>query len=216
MKQLVIFDLDGTLLNTIADLGASCNVVLEKNDLPTYELDEYKNFVGNGMMRLVERAIPEERRTEELVTKLRKEFMEYYYEHIADHTTIYPEVEKLLTTLRKNDVAIAVASNKFQDGTRKLISHFFPKIKFDIVLGQRPNIPLKPNPRIIRDIISITSYTPDKILYVGDSGLDIETAKAAEVESIGVTWGFRTRQELEDAGADHIVDSAGKILELIK
>ncbi len=215
MKQLVIFDLDGTLLNTIADLGISCNAILEKNDLPTYEMEDYKSFVGSGMMRLVERAIPEERRTEEFVAKIRAEFVAYYFAHIAEETTIYPDIEKLLAALTKRDITIAVASNKFLEGTRKLVTHYFPSIKFGAVLGQRPNVPLKPNPQIIRDIISITTFAADKILYVGDSGIDIETAKAAGVESVGVTWGFRSREELESAGADHIIDNALDILKLI-
>ncbi|MFI3306261.1 MAG: HAD family hydrolase [Rikenellaceae bacterium] len=216
MKQLVIFDLDGTLLDTIADLGASCNAVLEKNELPTYEMEEYKSFVGSGMMRLVERAIPEQRRTDAFISKIRTEFVEHYFNNIADHTTIYPEIEKLLAALKKRGVNLAVASNKFQDGTRKLVTHFFPTIKFEAVLGQRPNVPLKPNPQIVRDILSISTYAADKTLYVGDSGIDIETAKAAGVESVGVTWGFRSREELEAAGADHIVDGAMDILKFIE
>lgn len=216
MKKLVIFDLDGTLLNTIMDLGASCNEVLRRHDLPTYKLEEYESFVGNGVMRLVERIIPEKLRTESFVKELRGEFLEYYYENIYTHTTIYPNVLELLKELQRQDIALAVASNKFQNGTRRLVSHFFPMIKFASVLGQRPNTPLKPDPQILRDIMNITSYSPDSILYVGDSGIDMETAKAAGIESVGVTWGFRTREELAQSGANHIVDSAREILELIK
>ncbi len=216
MKQLVIFDLDGTLLNTIGDLAAACNEVLLRHDLPTYDLDTYSSFVGNGILRLVERIIPEELRTEEFVAKLRKEFVGYYYENISTHTVVYKDIAWLIHELEKRGVALAVASNKFHDGTCKLISHFFPKVHFEVVLGQRPNVALKPNPQIIREICQITSFTPDKILFVGDSGVDIETAKAANVESVGVTWGFRSRAELEECGADHIVDSPKEIINLFK
>ncbi len=215
MKRLVIFDLDGTLLDTIEDLAAACNAMLIEHELPTYTLEEYRGFVGNGVLRLVERVIPEERRTKEYVLKLRTFFIKYYFENINRHTTIYPGIEHLLTTLVNNDIDIAVASNKFQDGTRKLVSTLFPKFKFVAVLGQRANVPLKPNPQIVREILQIAACPPDRVLYVGDSGVDIETAKAAGVESVGVTWGFRTREEVEEDGADHGVDSAAEIEKLI-
>lgn len=215
MKTLVIFDLDGTLLNTIGDLAASCDEILRRRNMATYSLDEYRAFIGNGVVRLVERVIPEELRNEEFIAELRKEFVTYYYENIDTHTVVYPQIMWLLEELKKRDIAVAVASNKFQDGVRKLVAKFFPKVRFETVLGQRPNIPLKPNPQIIRDIMLSTSYSADKILYVGDSGIDMETAKAAGVESVGVTWGFRSREELAESGADHIVDSPKDILKLL-
>ncbi len=216
MKQLVIFDLDGTLLDTIEDLAAACNAVLTNHDMPTYDIETYRGFVGNGIMRLVERIIPEEERTPEYVKELRGEFLEYYFEHIAVGTKIYPGVMELLTKLQKEGVAMAVASNKFHDGTRKLVAHYFPNIHFDAVLGQRPDVPLKPNPQIIRDVMNITAHTAENTLFVGDSGVDIETAKAANVESVGVTWGFRTRAELQECGASYIVDKADKIFKLTR
>ncbi len=216
MKRLVIFDLDGTLLNTIEDLATACDVVLKHNGLPTYSLEEYQEFVGSGIMRLVERALPENRRTEEFVAKVRAEFLEYYFENIDKKTRVYSGIEMLLNELQDRGVAMAVASNKFQEGTRKLVASFFPNIRFEAVLGQRPNVPLKPHPYIVRDIIQITSFTPDKILYVGDSGVDIETAKAAGVESVGVSWGFRPVEELEQSGADHIIDNPAEILSIIE
>ncbi len=215
MKKLVIFDLDGTLLDTIGDLAASCDEVLRRHNLATYSLDEYRHFVGNGVVRLVERSIPEELRSEEFIAELRKEFVVYYSENIDKHTEIYPGIMWLFGELKKRDIEVAVASNKFQNGVRKLVTSFFPNIHFEAVLGQRPDVPLKPHPQIIRDIMQITSYAADKILYVGDSGIDMETAKAAGVESVGVTWGFRSREELVESGADHIIDSPKEILKLI-
>ncbi len=216
MKRLVIFDLDGTLLDTIGDLAASCDEVLRRHNMSTYSLDDYKHFVGNGIVRLVERAIPDELRSEEFIAELRKEFVVYYFENIDSHTVIYPDIMWLLEELQKRDIKVAIASNKFQDGVRKLAASFFSQIHFEAILGQRPNVPLKPDPQIVNDIIQLTSYTPEQILYVGDSGIDMETAKAAGVESIGVTWGFRSREELIESGADHIVDSPKEILKLIE
>ncbi|MFI3281758.1 MAG: HAD family hydrolase [Rikenellaceae bacterium] len=215
MKQLIIFDLDGTLLNTIGDLAACCNQTLEKHKLPTHSDEDYSSFVGNGILRLVERAIPEPLRTEEFVAAVRKDFVALYTENIAVHTTPYPGISELLLSLQERGVAIAIASNKFQAGCEKLAKHYFPKIRFAAVLGQRPNIALKPDPYIIREIIQRTSYTPDKILFVGDSGVDMLTATAAGVDSVGVTWGFRTREELGEAGAKHVVDKASEILKLL-
>ncbi len=215
MKKIVIFDLDGTLLDTIEDLAQACNVILTRHELPTHELEDYRHFVGNGIMRLVERVLPEELRTEEFVAEMRAEFLEYYYANIDKYTKIYPGIILLMEALQHREIDLAVASNKFQDGTRKLVSKFFPAQRFVAVLGQRANVPLKPHPQIIREIIQITSYTPDKILYVGDSGIDMQTAKAAGVESVGVTWGFRERAELEECGADHIVDRPQDILKFL-
>ncbi|MFI3288855.1 MAG: HAD-IA family hydrolase [Rikenellaceae bacterium] len=216
MKKLVIFDLDGTLLDTIGDLAASCDEVLRRHNMATYSLDDYKHFVGNGIVRLVERAIPDSLRSEEFIAELRKEFVAYYFENIDKHTVIYPQIMWLLEELQRRDIKIAVASNKFQEGVRKLVASFFPDIQFEAVLGQRPNIPLKPDPQIVNDIIQLTSYSQKQILYVGDSGIDMETAKAAGIESIGVTWGFRSREELVESGANHIVDSPEEILKLIE
>ncbi len=215
MKKIVIFDLDGTLLDTMEDLAVSCNEILSRHELPTHEMEDYRHFVGSGVMRLVERILPEKLRTEEFVAELRAEFVKYYFANIDTHTKIYTGVILLMEELERRDIALAVASNKFQDGTRKLVRKFFPNQRFVAVLGQRPNVPLKPHPQIVREIIQITSFTPDKILFVGDSGIDIETAKAAGVESVGVTWGFRNREELEECGADHIVDNPRDILKLL-
>ncbi len=216
MKQLIIFDLDGTLLNTIGDLAACCNQTLEKHDLPTHTDEDYNSFVGNGILRLVERAIPEPLRTEERIAEVRKDFVALYTENIAIHTKPYAGIVELLRALQERGIAIAIASNKFQAGCEKLAKHYFPNIRFATVLGQRPNIALKPDPYIIREIIQRTSYTPDKILYVGDSGVDMLTASAAGVDSVGVTWGFRCREELVEAGAKHIVDKASDILALLE
>lgn len=213
--DLAIFDLDGTLLNTIGDLAVACNAVLSKRGLPQHTYDEYCHFVGNGIMRLVERALPEKLRTPSTVAAVRADFVQYYTEHIDTFTEPYAGIPELLSELSRRGVRLAVASNKFQAGTEKLIRLFFPDVVFVAVFGQREGVPLKPDPTVVREILSLTGDTPDRVLYIGDSGVDMQTAAAAGIRSAGVTWGFRDRAELEQSGAQHVVDHPGQLLELL-
>lgn len=215
MVKLAIFDLDGTLLNTIGDLAASCDAVLWQNGLPQHTTDEYRQMVGRGILRLVEAAIPEYLRLPEYVEKVRQDFVAYYTNHIDLHTHPYEGIPQLIESLAERGVKIAVASNKFQAGTEKLIHSFFPDVEFVAVLGQREGIPLKPDPQIDREIIAAAGVEPSETMHIGDSGVDMQTAKAAGVRAVGVTWGFRSREELEEGGADAIVNSPEQILELL-
>ena len=199
--RLVIFDLDGTLLNTIGDLAVACNAVLERRGLPLHTYAEYCHFVGNGI-------------TPETVAAVRADFVKYYTEHIDAHTQPYAGIPELVAELGRRGVAMAVASNKFQAGTEKLVRLFFPGVAFAAVFGQRPDVPLKPDPAVVEEILALTGVAREEVLYVGDSGVDIETAAAAGVRSAGVTWGFRDRAELVAAGAVHIVDRPAQLLEL--
>lgn len=212
--DLIIFDLDGTLLNTIGDLAEAANVMLRKRNLPQHTYEEYCTFVGNGIMRLVERALPEELRTAESVAAARQDFLSYYIDHIDRKTKPYEGLVQLLGDLQAAGVSLAVASNKFQAGTRELIHRFFPEIRWVAVYGQRPDVPLKPDPAVVEEILSDVNIPRERVLYVGDSGVDIETAHRAGIKAVGVTWGFRSRSELETAGADWIVDRAEEILDL--
>ena len=201
---LVIFDLDGTLLNTIGDLAVACNAVLAMRGLPQHTYDEYCHFVGNGIMRLVERALPEELRTPYTVAAVRADFVKYYTEHIDVYTKPYEGIPELVAEIARRGVRIAVASNKFQAGTEKLIRLFFPGVEFAAVFGQREGVPLKPDPAVVGEILALTGVAKERVLYVGDSGVDMQTAAAAGVRSVGVTWGFRERAELEQAGLELI------------
>lgn len=213
--ELVIFDLDGTLLDTIGDLAVACNAVLALRGLPQHTYDEYCRFVGNGIMRLVERALPEELRTPDTVAAVRADFVKYYTEHIDTHTKPYAGIPELVAGLARRGVRLAVASNKFQAGTEKLVGLFFPDVAFAAVLGQRVGVPLKPDPAVVEEILALTGVAKGRVLYVGDSGVDMQTAAAAGVRSVGVTWGFRERRELVQTGARHIVDVPGEILNLL-
>ena len=211
--RLVIFDLDGTLLNTIGDLAEAANHMLSLRGLPLHDYDAYCTFVGNGIMRLVERALPEPMRTADYVAEARTDFLDYYIRHIDCKTCPYDGISDLLATLQQRGIRLAVASNKFQAGTEKLVARYFPDIRFEAVFGQRPEVPLKPNPAVVEEILALTGVACEEVLYVGDSGVDIETAHAAGVRAIGVSWGFRTREELEKAAADRIIDRAEELLE---
>ncbi len=211
MKKLVIFDLDGTLLNTIADLANSTNYALKVLGYPIHEPDKYNFMVGNGINKLFERALPDGEKTEENVLRVRQEFVPYYDQHNADKSRPYPGVTELLETLQTAGIQLAVASNKYQAATEKLIAHYFPNIKFTAVFGQREGIPVKPDPIIVKEILQIAKVQEEDTLYVGDSGVDMQTAINAGVTSCGVTWGFRPRTELESFHPDHIVDNAEEI-----
>jgi phosphoglycolate phosphatase len=215
MKQLVIFDLDGTLLNTIGDLAQSTNHALRELGFPVHTEEAYNLMVGNGINKLFERALPEDKRTETNVLQIRTVFIPYYNEHNADKTHPYPGITELLRTLQAHGKRISFASNKYHAASLKLISHYFPEVNFTAVLGQREGIAPKPNPAIVYDIMKMAETSKDKVLYVGDSGVDMQTAKNSGVTSCGVTWGFRPRSELEEFHPDFIVDKALDILELV-
>ena len=169
MKKLVIFDLDGTLLNTIADLANSTNYALKVLGYPIHEPDKYNFMVGNGINKLFERALPDGEKTEENVLRVRQEFVPYYDQHNADKSRPYPGVTELLETLQTAGMQLAVASNKYQAATEKLIAHYFPNIKFTAVFGQRESIPVKPDPIIVKEILQIAKVQEEETLYVGDS-----------------------------------------------
>lgn len=215
MKRLIIFDLDGTLLNTIADLAQSTNHALHVLGYPTHEESAYNFMVGNGINKLFERALPEGEKSEENVLRVRTEFIPYYDVHNADKSRPYPGISGLLEQLQVKGLHIAVASNKYQAATEKLIAHYFPGIRFIAVFGQREGVNVKPDPTIVEDILAITKVEKESVLYVGDSGVDMQTALNAGVTSCGVTWGFRPRTELESFHPNYIVDKAGDILSLI-
>lgn len=210
MKKLVIFDLDGTLLNTIADLGNACNHALRELGYSEHALSTYNYMVGNGVRKLVERAEPDA--DPKTVDRLLSIFREYYDEHCMDHTVPYPGIPDMLRTLDSKGVAIAVASNKYQAAAERIVRHYFPDIPFVAIMGQVEGRPTKPDPSIIFSILNEHPTPKNDVLYVGDSGVDMETARRACIESVGVSWGFRPVSELRAAYADHIVSSTPDLL----
>ena len=209
---LVIFDLDGTLLNTIGDLAVACNAVLAMRGLPQHTYDEYCHFVGNGIMRLVERALPEELRTPYTVAAVRADFVKYYTEHIDVYTKPYEGIPELVAEIARRGIRIAVASNKTQPFVEKIVKHYFGENGFDQILGSSDSRPKKPSPEIISVILENAGMTPEQAVMIGDSNVDIRTAKNAGVHSIGCTWGFRGRDELAEAGADDLAEKPEDLL----
>lgn len=182
---------------------------------PTHSRDVYRTYVGNGIAKLVERALPCHLRTPEYVETIRLEFVQYYQKHIYQYTEPYTGISLLLEHLDKKGVKIAVLSNKYQAGTEKLISHFFPNIIFSAVFGQRAGIPIKPAPDAVNEIISLSSVATEDVLYVGDSAVDMLTGKTANVDTVGVSWGFRSKEELENEHPMCVVDAPEQILSLV-
>lgn len=215
MKRLVIFDLDGTLLNTIADLGEAANFALESYGYPTHSLSSYPFFVGNGVNRLLERVLPEDARTPKNIEILRAKFVEYYDAHNTLHSAPYPGIPELLESLQKMGIGMAVASNKYHSAVTALVAHFFPGIQWCAVEGQKEGVPVKPDPSIVFEILGKVPTPKAEVLYVGDSGVDMETARRACVDSVGVTWGFRPLKELREYHADNIVNRPVEILTLL-
>lgn len=215
MKRLAIFDLDGTLLNTIADLAGATNYALKECGYPTHTTDEYRYFVGNGINKLFERALPEEERNDKNIQNIRSLFIPYYNEHNADLSKPYDGITALLEQLQEKGMLIAVASNKYQEATYKLIKQYFPQISFTQILGQREGIPTKPDPSIINEIVAKSDVEKDKVVYIGDSCVDMQTGINAKVTTIGVSWGFRPRTELEAYHPDFIADNPENILQYL-
>lgn len=212
--MLVIFDLDGTLLNTIADLAEAANYALREEGYPVHSVAAYPYFVGNGVTRLLERVLPEDYRSRENVDRLRHRFMDYYGRNLTCHTHPYEGIPELLHQLRAEGIDIAVASNKYQQAVENLIRHYFGAEQWAAVKGQTEGVPVKPDPSIVFGILTECPTPKSRVLYVGDSGVDMVTARRAGVTSVGVTWGFRPEQELRDNYADHIVHTPDSILKL--
>ena len=215
MKKLVIFDLDGTLLDTIADLAESANYALKQLGYPTHDVETIRTFVGNGINKLLERALPSYEQTEENVIRMRSHFVPYYDVHNADLSSPYPGIVNLLEDLQAKGIQIAVASNKYQAATVKLVKQYFPNIDFVEILGQREGINVKPDPTIVFDILKKAKVSCEETLYVGDSGVDMQTAINAGIDAVGVTWGFRPRAELESFQPMGLIDKAEELLGFI-
>lgn len=216
-SSLVIFDLDGTLLNTIDDLGYACNHALAACGYPTHEIEEYPRLVGNGVNKLIERALPEGEKDEETILRVRAHFVPYYDAHNCDYTHPYEGIPELLTTLKTRGYKLSVASNKYQAATEKIVTHFFPGI-FDVILGEREGLPRKPDPQIVRDILDDPLYIGHRpfVLYVGDSLVDRDTAKNAGVPFVACSWGFVPREKLLEAGCPQIIDQPNEFMQFLQ
>lgn len=219
MKRLVIFDLDGTILNTIGGIGSACNEMLGQYGFPTWQLDQYEQFVGDGSRMLIKRALPGDKAADEDFVDAAKEvYLKFYRANLARQTRPYPGMPQLLAQLQERGIKLAVASNKFDDGAKFLAPLFYPEISWAAVEGQKPGGPLKPEPGIIGDAIAGSGCADlplDEILYVGDCDIDIHSAERSGLDYVLCTWGFRRRAALEAAGAKALIDTPAELLQYL-
>lgn len=212
MTKLVIFDLDGTLLDTMEDIANSCNHALEACGCPVRRLEEYNMLVGRGIYNLFRGALPEESRSEEMVERMASHFIPHYNEHKCDCTKPYPGIITMLETLEAGGISFAIASNKYQQGTEELVDKIFGRFTFVKILGQRDGKPIKPDPEIVNEAMEgIPGLRLEDVVYCGDSDVDMQTGINAGVRTIGVTWGFRTREELAAYSPWMLADSPSEI-----
>ena len=208
MKKLVIFDLDGTLLDTIEDLGNAVNYLLECHGMPQYTVEQYRKMVGHGIRNLIRKAfLPMELDDIDLENCV-LEFKEYYLAHIDEHTRPFPGIVALLDDLYARGVQLAVVSNKVQEGTERLIHEFFPAVKFVAIFGNRVGYPMKPSPEIVASVLAKAGCALSDAVMVGDSNTDMQTAANGGIDGIAVSWGNRTREQL---AGNRIVDTVEEL-----
>ena len=210
----VVFDLDGTLLDTLEDLAQACNWVCRRHGWPTYPTEQFKRFVGNGAAKLLERVAPPEHITPQLRQETMEEFTQYYNAHKTDHTRVYPGMPQVLEELGRSGVSMAVLSNKPDQAARPVVERYYPGV-FPFVQGALDGVPVKPDPTALFALMERMGARREDTLFVGDSDVDIQTAKNAGLAGCGVLWGFRTRAELEREGADYIAVQPQDLLGII-
>lgn len=213
--KAVLFDLDGTLLNTIDDLGDAANYMLTQFGYPTHDIESYKYRVGNGMRKLMERSLPDGKNSEDEIDRAMEIFMPYYNRHSLDKTRPYEGMHELIETLRKSGIKTAVVTNKAEQSAVGIIKRFYDGC-FDVVIGQRDNMPTKPDPAGAHLAMSELGVTPDECIFMGDSGVDILTAKNSGAYPVGVLWGFRKKDELVENGANIVISTPSELLKVIE
>lgn len=214
MYRTVIFDLDGTILNTIDDLADAGNYVCRENGWPEFSVEAFKGMVGHGIPNLVSRFSPKEARTPERLTQTLKAFSRRYGAHNMDKTAPYPGIPEMLERLKAAGIQLAVYSNKEDGFSRILVEHYFPGV-FSLVRGKVEGIPVKPDPTGVRKVMEALHAHPEQTIFVGDSSVDIQTGHHAGMAACGVTWGFRSRDSLAAAGAEYLADQPKALENLI-
>ncbi len=210
----VLFDLDGTLLDTLDDLTDSVNYALSLSDFPARSVRDIRSYIGNGVYNLICRAVPEETEVP-LIDKTFEAFKDHYFENCRVKTKPYPGISELVNDLTRRGYKMAILSNKRHTAVYELGTYFF-KDRFRLIYGERPGIKRKPDPQIIQLTLEELKSIPDRSLLIGDTEIDINTAKNAGIKSIAVTWGFRDRDILENACPDWIVESADQISDILQ
>ncbi len=215
MIKLAIFDLDGTLINSLQDLANAVNYTLKLHGYPLHELDEFKYFVGNGMFELLRRSLPDDMKSDEYVLSIKPDFEKHYSENYVKNTYEYDGIKELLEELKNKGISLAVATNKPDEFAKKIVSEIFGDT-FDYVKGFTKNIPKKPSPEIVYHILDAFDTDSLDAVFIGDSNVDIYTGKNSGLKSIGCLWGFRTEEELLSSGADFIAKTPFDIYKFIE
>ncbi|PIE31586.1 HAD family hydrolase [candidate division KSB3 bacterium] len=212
----IIFDLDGTLLNTLEDLADSTNRVLQSQGFPPHPVDAYRYFVGNGARKLIERVLPDKQCNEETIVRCLELFREDYGQNWNVKTKIYEGVSEMLHTLQDRRLKLSILSNKPHEFTVHCVESLLPDWHFDFVFGQREQIPPKPDPAGALDILERLGISQAECLYVGDTATDMQTAVTANLYPVGVLWGFREREELVEAGAKVLLEHPKELITLLE
>ena len=215
-RKAILFDLDGTLLDTLEDLGDSMNAVLASRGLPTHPLASFRYFVGDGVGELVRRALPANQAADEKLVQACTEGMRQEYDkRWHDKTILYDGIASLLDALTGAGVKLTVLSNKPDPFVRVILRHYFAAWKFAAALGARPSVPRKPDPAAAIEISRLLEVSPADFLYLGDTNTDMQTATAAGMYAVGALWGFRTRKELEESGAAAVAAHPMEVMSLL-
>lgn len=212
----VIFDLDGTLVNSLEDIADSMNRVLGEYGFPTHDLEDYKRFVGRGLRNLVSRALPEGAKDDGLISRCRDSMLEEYGRNFLNKTRPYDGITDLLDELVRRGLKLAVFSNKNDDLTKKLVAALLPDWDFAAVIGSSAEMPEKPDPRGALLISRQSGINPERLIYVGDSDVDMETARNAGMYAVGALWGFRTKEELISNGAEYLLKDPMDLLQILQ
>ena len=215
--KAVIFDLDGTLVDSLADLSDSVNLMLESYGFPTHEMEKYRYFVGNGSKKLMERTLPRDKAASaEFVEEALAKYKAIYKEHLLEKTRPYNGVRELLEELKSRGIPLGVCTNKHNDAALTIVKILFAPGTFEEVLGDRPGFPKKPNPATPLEIASHLGVKPDEVAYLGDTSVDMETAVHAGFLPVGVLWGFRPEEELVKSGAKVLLKAPLELLEKVE
>ena len=216
MHKGIIFDLDGTLADTLADIANSMNRVLQEKGYPVHPVEDYRYLIGRGLENLVTTSLPREAHLPSIIAACLMDLMLDYRDNCLAHTHLYPGIETLLFQLQEMGLKLAVFSNKADDLTQIIVKSLMPGIRFGQIVGARPDYPKKPDPSGARLISSSLGISPEQIIYLGDSDVDMQTARGAGMLAVGVLWGFRTKEELLLNGADHLLNDPSELMTLLE
>lgn len=215
MIKAVLFDLDGTLINTLVDLSNAANYAITRRGYLPRESEEFKLFAGSGAKVMLSRAMGETNPDPDVISLIFNDYLNYYSDHFDDETTSYDGVPELISVLKAQGYKLAVVTNKVESMAVKILNKLYPDC-FDVIFGEREGIPQKPDPTAAVMTMELLGVTPTECVFIGDSGIDIQTAVASGAVPVGVTWGFRGREELKSSGAVYIIDTPDELFKILK